>query len=618
MLRALVARLEAQVQSLTSQLAVKRGGDVQEPGQPKTPSWQAPGLSAAGSSCSCQDHARNLDTTYRGRILRPTFAKPGHIDHPGETLWSSPWHLWGNDTEVERSPNAVDPASLLMETYAIALIDKFFTCRWPQLPILHRGVFMQRHYAPLAAGLPAEPLSSFQVNMVFAIACADTGPADERQQFSHHDFFQIAVRDLHLVLTADDLQCIQCLLLLCLYGCNEPQWVNLWYTIGLALRLALGIDLHRSETIAHKGVFEAEMSKRLFWSIYVMDRSMSIAMGRPLGILDADITTPLPLCLTDEQISSNEGTAAAENTVCQVDDMSTFIHVIKLRRINADIYKTFHVAGNRDMDHRASEILRAGYYNQLNEWLVAAPRYLPSASMFQTPEWFHIAYHQGVMSLYRPSYGTPSASTTSTSTSSAAATPSPSADGLRLCVDSSLGMISCYRALRLKNRVVYTFVALNSIFMAAVTLLYALRAAGARARADLGRPAVEAAVAAGLDLLHALAGGRAVGARCARIVRRLGAAVFDVFDQQQQQQQGQQAVRGAGGAQQVDAEFLAWFGLKCQTAARRGAAPPPPPGGDGQTLEVARLPTLSVDTAWNDLIDWSFDVNGAGHIEFFL
>ena len=79
--------------------------------------------------------------------------------------------------------------------------------------------------------------------------------------------------------------------------------MNLRYTVGLTLRLAIGIDLHRHESLINKSFIEKEMIECLFWSVYTMDRSISIAMGRPLGIQDTDITMPLPLCLTDEMLS---------------------------------------------------------------------------------------------------------------------------------------------------------------------------------------------------------------------------------------------------------------------------------------------------------------------------
>lgn len=178
------------------------------------------------------------------------------------------------------------------------------------------------------------------------------------------------------------------------------------------------------------------------------------------------------------------------------------------------------------------------------------------------------------MSLYRPSYGVPV----------------DSIDSLRLCVDSSISMISSYCSLYLKNKIVYTFVALDSLFMAAVTMLYSLRASSALRR-ELSRPVVEANVRSCADLLRGLSYGRAVGERCARIVERLCKAVLDLFEQPAQ------------AGEQADAEFLSWFGLKCQTARRTTALP-----RNGQNQD-AELSTPSDDTPWSDLIDWSFDIS---------
>ena len=128
------------------------------------------------------------------------------------------------------------------------------------------------------------------------------------------------------------------------------------------------------------------MAKRLFWSAYVMDRSMAIAMERPLGIPDQDTTLLLLLQYTDEQVSSSiqpDGIIVVPDT----KDTSTFVHVIKLRRLNANIYKVFHSACQiqQDEDLKAT---RLQLYGELNEWLVTAPRYLLTKSMFQSSEWF--------------------------------------------------------------------------------------------------------------------------------------------------------------------------------------------------------------------------------------
>ena len=160
-----------------------------------------------------------------------------------------------------------------------------------------------------------------------------------------------------------------------------------------------------------------------------MDRSISIAVGRPLGIQDTDITMPLPLCLTDGMLPARDRAGSSASG----GDMS-FVSVMP----DPSDHSTFPVCMN------------------------------------QTPTWFQIAYHQAIMNLYRPSH----------------ASPLCTIDAIRLCVDSSISLMANYSALYAKKRITYTFVALTSLFMAAVTMLYCFRAS-TTLRSELTRDVVE-------------------------------------------------------------------------------------------------------------------------------
>ncbi|KAH7123293.1 fungal-specific transcription factor domain-containing protein [Dactylonectria estremocensis] len=504
-----------------------------------------------------------LESFYRGRMLLPTFPRTDAIDHPSPSFLGSPWHLWNGLAEASPPGDIPDTIPPSLEDYSSELVDVFFSRRWPQFPVLHKPTFMERHYIPFSKGDACDALSSFQVNMVLAIGASEQGRSRSPAQPLHHRFFEAAVRDLASVLGSSDLDCIQCLLLLCIFGSNEPQLVNLWYTVGLALRLAVGIDLHRHETVAKKALLDAEMCKRLFWSVYTMDRSICIAMGRPLGIQDADITMPLPLSMSDDRLM-NLDQAPFVSPASDVKDLSTFLHIISLRRLKADIYKALHSAGETNMEDSSLEAIRQEYHRQLGDWLFSAPRYLAPTSMYQMTEWFQIAYHQGILNLYRPSHASPVATI----------------DAIRLCADSSISLITCYNALYAKNKVTYTFVALNSLFMAAVTMLYSLRASFTL-RQELTRDVAESNIRSCASLLRDISNGRAVGQRSAQIITRLGNATLAIFD----------AAPALGSG--VDTEFMSWFGVKSQN--------PPEPG----------QPTPTIDVPWNDLFSQGFDLGGA-------
>lgn len=546
-LRAKVIALEAEVKNLKEQLAT------------------LPRLSGNDSCGAVSNLATGATagTTDGDRILLPTFPWLRPLETTESSFLSSPWRLWEGLASDEPPPGITgSPEQPLSEDQGQELVDAFFLRRWPQYPILHRPTFMEQHYGPFSQGESYHTLSPFLVNIVLAIGASERSRTATTCHVSHQSFFNAAIQSLEEVLRADDLACIQCLLLLCMYGSNEPQSVNLWYTLGLALRLVIGINLHRQESVATKSLLDAEMAKRIFWSAYNMDRSISIAMGRPLGVQDADITTPLPLCLTDDMLSQRVEMLSM-NLVPDPKDMSTFLHIIRLRRITAEIYRTLHSAGDTNLTGEGLEAFRTQQHDQLNQWLASALRYLSPTSMNQTPEWCQIAYHQAIMNLYRPSHASPLATL----------------EAIRFCADSSISLITNYGALYAKNKIIYSFVALTSLFMAAVTMLYSLRAS-ATLRTELTRDVVDSNVRMCATLLRDISNGRAVGKRGAQIIQRLGDATLPLFDTELMPDA------------QIDTEFMSWFGLKSQHLA----------GADtlGQTP--------SVDLPWSHLLDSGFEL----------
>ncbi|KAL4896922.1 fungal-specific transcription factor domain-containing protein [Aspergillus ambiguus] len=516
----------------------------------------------------------NIDQHFSGRILRPTFShRPGVKGVTGSTLGSA-WELWGSERECSDTP---DQPTLALAQFnrdgIVSLVDMFFGRRWPYLPVLHRPTFVDHHLNPVINNSTASPISRFLVNIVCAIGATEK-QLEQDNGHIHRLFFNEAAKDIHLVMEADDFECIQCLLLLCMYGHNEPQSVSMWYTTGMALHLALGLDLHRKEHLSGKSLFAAEMSKRVFWSAYVMSCSMNIHMGRPIGIQVSDITTPLPLQLTDEQLTRTlDDFGLSGALIPQVTDMSTFIHIIQLRIINARVYKSFHSIGCVLMESPELDQTRCSYYTELNQWLITAPRYMRTLSTFQSIDWFQIAFHHAVLSLYRPSR----------------AAPIPSAEDLRICTESAIGLISSYSSLYARNKIKYTFVAIHSLFLAAVTMLYALRASSS-IRHELTKPVIQTNISTFLTLFRGISNGRAVGEKCSKIVERLGNSILSLFDDEN------------CPVAEVDTEFQSWFGLHSHTFAT-----PQNEAMRGPEM-TPQFQTFSIDSPWEDLFSEGIDM----------
>lgn len=67
------------------------------------------------------------------------------------------------------------------------------------------------------------------------------------------------------------------------------NWTDTWFLVGVATRMAIGMGLHTSSTYENVPVDVSEYRKRIFWSLYMMDRVVSMALGRPFAMRDNDI-----------------------------------------------------------------------------------------------------------------------------------------------------------------------------------------------------------------------------------------------------------------------------------------------------------------------------------------
>lgn len=165
-------------------------------------------------------------------------------------------------------------------------------------------------------------------------------------------------------------------------------------------------------------------------------------------------------------------------------------------------------------------------------------------------------------------------------------------------MESAIGLISSYTSLYARNRIKYTFVAIHSLFMAAVAMLYALRASPPL-RQELTHPVVQTNIVTFLTLFRGISNGRAVGKKCCRIIERLGNSILSLFDDV--------TIPSA----EVDTEFQSWFGLQTHTFP---AATENQRGGllDNETPQFSEI-----DLPWADLFVEGIDMGSTDVSGFF-
>ena len=137
-------------------------------------------------------------------------------------------------------------------------------------------------------------------------------------------------------------------------------------------------------------------------------------------------------------------------------------------------------------------------------------------------------------------------------------------------------------------------------------MLYALRASPF-VRQELSKEVMETNLASCLSLFRGISNGREIADKCSAIVSRLGKVTLALFD-------GPPVTD-----EQVDTEFLAWFGLKSQRAHLFGAGPGvqvPEAWSQSETMLPDCPSVPSIDVPWHDFFSEGFYWEAAVAMDF--
>ncbi|EXJ82945.1 hypothetical protein A1O3_06762 [Capronia epimyces CBS 606.96] len=243
------------------------------------------------------------------------------------------------------------------------LVNLYFEHANPQIPVLHRGEFMElfeRTYSTEPSNRTSRDL--YFLNIVFAIGAGiiwgssdpqpNSQPGDyvfKRPRLSSlqaqpEEYHASAIINLGSFLGSTsldaaerpngDLEELQAVLLLAGFALLRPVAPGLWYIVGVAMRLAVDLGLHYEDGSDIEDVAEGQdgggyalghastrptkaldtkekgrrewirdLRRRLWWCTYTFDRLVSTCVGRPFGITDQVVTTEFPSLLDDKYIT---------------------------------------------------------------------------------------------------------------------------------------------------------------------------------------------------------------------------------------------------------------------------------------------------------------------------
>lgn len=404
------------------------------------------------------------------------------------------------------------PLPLPSRDHCNQLCDVFFDVVNIVYPVLHRPSFartLDQIYQEKDGGMVtgtarAEPWAYFQVFMVLALA-ATIQSRRLKARIPGELYCLSALQYFDRLNVENSLPGLQCLLLLLLCTMHCPNMrLNVWYLNYQCVASALDLGIQRNiTTSAGLSFVEQEMRTRLFWVVLTLDRTIATMMGRPIGLRDEACDLRLPIDMDDDETTwqgpkttPGEGGQGQGQGQGHTTNLTFAIHLFKLARLNSEIKYVANSVVRSAPPYAYPPVAdihawRSSLLEQLDDWARAIPgadRTVGSTG--STGSYLHVTcqlrYHQLRMLLLRPS----------------PAIPNPSHACLRGCYDSAVLSLRLLNQLYRRNLLVHNWIALHTVVLSTITVLYCLQGVPALAR-EVELAVLMSDIGAGLGILSA-------------------------------------------------------------------------------------------------------------------
>ncbi|KFG85393.1 hypothetical protein MANI_026129 [Metarhizium anisopliae] len=201
---------------------------------------------------------------------------------------------------------------------------------------------------------------------------------DETDDGLHEKYFLCALTLAPTTNLERSLAQVSLLLARCFYLLVVCRTESCWTILGQAVRVAQSIGLHvENDDIDHTKLnhsLEIEERRRVWYSIYVLDRLLSLQLGRPPAIHDDDFNVPLPTRASDAEIDWT-GDVVEEKTDNTPSSGDYFLAVIAFSGIVGRVLRGLYCP--RRSHFASGDLLNTKDLDrQLLQWKLALPRVL--------------------------------------------------------------------------------------------------------------------------------------------------------------------------------------------------------------------------------------------------
>lgn len=249
------------------------------------------------------------------------------------------------------------------------LIDSYFKWVHPIMPVINRNKFMKQYKDPKN---PPSLLLLQSILLAGSRVCANPQLMDANGSTTPAalTFYKRAKALYDANYEDDRVTIVQSLLLMGWYW-EGPEDVtkNVFYWSRVATIVAQGSGMHRSVETSQLSKADKRLWKRIWWTLFTRDRSVAVALGRPIHINldDSDVEM-----LTEDDFIEDDGDGSAVEYPSDPIHVQFFLQYVKLCEIMGLVLSQEYSVASKG--HRRNPIDLAHSDMALADWLQNCPK----------------------------------------------------------------------------------------------------------------------------------------------------------------------------------------------------------------------------------------------------
>ncbi|KAL2788696.1 fungal-specific transcription factor domain-containing protein [Aspergillus keveii] len=311
----------------------------------------------------------------------------------------------------------------------------------------------------------SERFGIFKLYLTYAIGATTMQLSEKYDYVPPERFYITALQQVPAMCDTRSVENVEAMTLLVVYHLRSASSQGVWYMIGLAMRTAIDLGLHRKANEINLDPITAQIRRRLFWTVYYLERVVSMSLGRPFSIADKHIDLPLPLDVDDDvrdpallpppsppapsSPSSNNPDTTTDSH--RITTLTFSRYLIKLRRIDSRIQHKIYRA-DRPLHSLRSKM--NALFLELEEWKASALQRFTGPDL----DYPMLHYNRALRLLIQPFL--PSLPLTD--------------PYFHICLRAAGDICQTHKRLHQTLEYGHSFLAVQTVFMAGITLLYAL------------------------------------------------------------------------------------------------------------------------------------------------